>query len=64
MAEPYVPISEYNAAEAILAQKEVAINAISASANALANATTSALNSKNTALALAGQFEPLLLVGC
>ena len=64
MAEPYVPIAEYTASNALLTALEVATDASETNADALAAATASALASKNTADAVVAQkFDLLFLVG-
>ena len=64
MAEPYVPIAEYTASNALLVELEVATNAASANTTALSTATASALTSRNTANSyLAEKFDLFFLVG-
>jgi hypothetical protein len=64
MAEPYVPIAEYTASNALLTELEVATNAAATNATALSTATASALASKNSADAvLAEKFDLFFLVG-
>jgi len=64
MAEPYVPIAEYTASNALLTELEVATNAAATNATALSTATANALASKNTADAVvAEKFDLFFLVG-
>ena len=64
MAEPYVPIAEYTASNALLVELEVATNAAAANTTALTTATASALTSRNTANSyLAEKFDLFFLVG-
>jgi hypothetical protein len=64
MAEPYVPIAEYTASNALLTELEVATNAAATNATALSTATASALASKNSADAVvAEKFDLFFLVG-
>lgn len=64
MAEPYVPIAEYTASNALLVELEVATDAAATNATALSTATASALASKNTAETfLAEKFDLFFLVG-
>jgi hypothetical protein len=64
MAEPYVPIAEYTASNALLVELEVATNAAATNASALSTATASALTSRNTANSyLAEKFDLFFLVG-
>jgi hypothetical protein len=64
MAEPYVPIAEYTASNALLVELEVATDAAAANATALSTATANALASKNTANSyLAEKFDLFFLVG-
>ena len=64
MAEPYVPIAEYTASNALLTALEVATDASETNADALSAATASALASKNSADAVVSQkFDLLFLVG-
>lgn len=64
MAEPYVPIAEYTASNALLTELEVATDASETNADALDAAVDSALASKNTADAVVAQkFDLLFLVG-
>lgn len=64
MAEPYVPIAEYTASNALLTELEVATDASETNADALDAAVTSALASKNTADAVVAQkFDLFFLVG-
>jgi hypothetical protein len=64
VAEPYVPIAEYTASNALLTELEVATDASETNADALSAATASALASKNTADAVVAQkFDLLFLVG-
>ena len=64
MAEPYVPIAEYTASNALLTELEVATNTAAANATALSAATASALSSRNTANSfVAEKFDLFFLVG-
>jgi hypothetical protein len=64
MAEPYVPIAEYTASNALLTELEVATDASETNADALDAATASALASRNTANSyVAEKFDLLFLVG-
>jgi len=64
MAEPYVPIAEYTASNAVLVSLEAVTNVAKPNTDALAAATTSALTSKNTCNTLAAEkFETMFLVG-
>lgn len=64
MAEPYVPIAEYTASNALLTELEVATNASASNATALDTAVASALASRNTANGyLAEKFDLFFLVG-
>ena len=64
MAEPYVPIAEYTASNALLVELEVATNAAATNASALSAATASALASRNTANSYVAQsFDLFFLVG-
>ncbi len=64
MAEPYVPIAEYTASNALLVELEVATDAAAANATALSAATASALTSRNTANSyVAESFDLFFLVG-
>ncbi len=64
MAEPYVPIAEYTASNALLTELEVATNAAASNATALSTATANALASKNSADAVvAEKFDLFFLVG-
>jgi hypothetical protein len=64
MAEPYVPVAEYTASNALLVELEVATNAAATNASALSTATASALTSRNTANSyLAEKFDLFFLVG-
>jgi hypothetical protein len=64
MAEPYVPIAEYTASNALLTELEVATNAAASNATALSTATASALSSRNTANSfVAEKFDLFFLVG-
>lgn len=64
MAEPYVPIAEYTASNALLVELEVATDAAATNATALSAATASALASRNTANSfVAEKFELFFLAG-
>jgi len=64
MAEPYVPIAEYTASNALLVELEVATDAAATNATALSAATASALTSRNTANSyLAEKFDLFFLAG-
>ena len=64
MAEPYVPIAEYTASNALLTELEVATNAAAANTTALSAATASALASRNTANSyVAEKFDLFFLAG-
>ena len=64
MAEPYVPIAEYTASNALLVELEVATDAAAANATALSAATAAALTSRNTANSyVAEKFELFFLAG-
>ena len=64
MAEPYVPIAEYTASNALLVELEVATDAAAANATALSAATAAALASRNTANSyVAEKFELFFLAG-
>jgi len=64
MAEPYVPIAEYTASNALLTELEVATDASETNADALDAAVDSALASKNTADGVvASKFDLFFLVG-
>ena len=64
MAEPYVPIAEYTASNALLTELEVATDASATNATALSTATANALASRNTADAVvASKFDLFFLVG-
>lgn len=64
MAEPYVPIAEYNASNTLLTELEVATDASATNANALNAAVSSALASRNTANSyVAEKFDLFFLVG-
>jgi hypothetical protein len=64
MAEPYVPIAEYTASNALLTELEVATNAAASNATALSTATANALSSRNTANSfVAEKFDLFFLVG-
>lgn len=64
MAEPYVPIAEYTASNALLTELEVATDASETNADALDAAVTSALASRNTANSyVAEKFDLFFLVG-
>jgi hypothetical protein len=64
MAEPYVPIAEYTASNALLTELEVSTDASAANASALSTATANALASKNTADSyVAEKFDLFFLVG-
>jgi hypothetical protein len=64
MAEPYVPIAEYTASNALLTELEVATNAAAANATALSAATAAALSSRNTANSyVAEKFDLFFLAG-
>lgn len=64
MAEPYVPIAEYTASNALLTELEVATNASASNATALNTAVSNALASRNTANSyVAEKFDLFFLVG-
>jgi hypothetical protein len=64
MAEPYVPIAEYTASNALLTELEVATNAAATNATALSTATANALASRNTANSfVAEKFDLFFLAG-
>jgi hypothetical protein len=64
MAEPYVPIAEYNASDALLTELEGATDASEVNADALGLATANALTARNSAEAILGEkFDLFLLVG-
>ena len=64
MAEPYVPIAEYTASNALLTELEVATDAAETNADALSAATAAALASKNTAeTVVQSKFDLFFLVG-
>lgn len=64
MAEPYVPIAEYTASNALLVELEVATDAAATNATALSAATAAALASRNTANSyVAEKFELFFLAG-
>jgi len=64
MAEPYVPIAQYNTSNTLLTQLEVATNASASNASALNTATANALSSRNTANSyVAEKFDLFFLVG-
>jgi hypothetical protein len=64
MAEPYVPIAEYTASNALLVELEVATDAAATNATALSTATAAALTSRNTANSyVAEKFDLFFLVG-
>jgi len=64
MAEPYVPIAEYTASNALLTELEVATDASATNASALSAATANALASRNTANSyVAEKFDLFFLVG-
>jgi hypothetical protein len=64
MAEPYVPIAEYTASNALLVELEVATDAAATNASALSAATASALASRDTANTYVAQsFDLFFLVG-
>jgi hypothetical protein len=64
MAEPYVPIAEYTASNALLVELEVATDAAATNATALSAATASALASRNIANSyVAEKFELFFLAG-
>jgi hypothetical protein len=64
MAEPYVPIAEYTASNALLVELEVATDAAATNATALSAATAAALTSRNTANSfVAEKFELFFLAG-
>lgn len=64
MAEPYVPIAEYTAANTLLTALEGATDASETNADALSAATAAALASKNTAeTVVQSKFDLFFLVG-
>ena len=64
MAEPYVPIAEFTASNALLTELEGATDASAVNANALGLATANALTARNSAEAILGEkFDLFLLVG-
>lgn len=64
MAEPYVPIAEYNASDALLTELEVATDASETNADALSLATANALTARNLAESVLGEkFELFFLAG-
>jgi len=64
MAEPYVPIADYNTALAVLTSIEITTDAIATDATALATAQTSALSSNTSAQNLLdSKFNLFFLVG-
>jgi hypothetical protein len=64
MAEPYVPIAEFNASNVILTELEVTVDAAEGNANSLVAAQDAALASRNLAqAALAGDLNLFFLAG-
>jgi len=64
VAEPYVPIADFTASDALLTELEGATDASETNADALSAATASALTSKNTAEAVEqSKFDLFFLAG-
>ena len=64
MAEPYVPIAEFTASNALLTDLEGATDASEVNADALSLATANALTARNSAEAvLSEKFDLFFLVG-
>jgi hypothetical protein len=64
MAEPYVPIADFNTSNTLLTALEVTTNASAVNANALGLATANALTARNLAEDILGEkFDFFLLVG-
>ena len=64
MAEPYVPIAEFTASNALLTYLEGATDASEVNADALSLATANALTARNSAEAVLGEkFDLFFLAG-
>ncbi len=65
MAEPYVPIADYNTYNDLLTELEVATDGAETNADDLETAVTNALTHKQTAENIvASKFDLFFLVGC
>lgn len=65
MAEPYVPIANYNTYNTLLAELEVTTDNAETNADDLETAVDNALTHKTTAEnAVASKFDLFFLVGC
>jgi len=65
MAEPYVPIANYNTYNSLLTELEVSTDYAETNADDLDTAVTNTLTHKQTAEnAVASKFDLFFLVGC
>jgi hypothetical protein len=65
VAEPYVPIADYNTYNDLLTELEVATDGAETNADDLETAVTNALTHKQTAENIvASKFDLFFLVGC